>query len=49
MSTKQVGSVMDYRRQFEEVAALTEDEREDVLTAAFLNGLKPDIKAEIKL
>ncbi|XP_031281911.1 uncharacterized protein LOC116140416 [Pistacia vera] len=40
---------MDYRHQFEEVAALMLGELEEVLTAVFLNGLKPEIRAEIKL
>ncbi|XP_031256704.1 uncharacterized protein LOC116114710 [Pistacia vera] len=46
---KQMGTVLDYCRRFEEIATMTVGEREDVLSTVFLNGLRPEIKAEVKL
>ena len=49
MVMKQSGTVLEYCRWFEKVVMLTSREREEVLKATFLNGLKPEIWAEIKL
>ncbi|XP_031271166.1 uncharacterized protein LOC116129586 [Pistacia vera] len=49
MAMKQTGSVVDFRRQFEAVAALLVGEKEEILQAAFINGLKTEIRAEVRL
>ncbi|XP_031257652.1 uncharacterized protein LOC116115659 [Pistacia vera] len=46
MGIRQTGTVDDYRRKFEALSAPLKDEKEDLLWAVFLNGLKPELKAE---
>ena len=49
MAVKQNGLVMEFCRQFEAVAALLVGEKEEILQAAFVNGLKVEIRAEVRL
>lgn len=49
LSTKQTGTVMEYREKFEMlIAPLKKDERV-MLESIFLNGLKEEIQAELRL
>lgn len=49
MALRQTGSVRDYRRQFEILAAPIGDIPEHVLEGHFINGLKTEVKAEVRL
>lgn len=49
LSLRQETTVRDYRRQFEILAAPLTELSEQVLESTFVKGLKPDIKAEIRL
>ena len=49
LGVKQVGTVTDYRRSFIELAAPLHNIPEDIAVATFLNGLKEEIRAEIRL
>ncbi|XP_031283145.1 uncharacterized protein LOC116141808 [Pistacia vera] len=46
MAMKQTGSVMEFRRQFKAVTALLVGKKEEILQAAFINGLKVEVRAE---
>ncbi|XP_031278388.1 uncharacterized protein LOC116136865 [Pistacia vera] len=48
MALKQNSTVADYRRRLEAVAALLVEEKEEIPNAAFLNGLKAEIRAELR-
>ncbi|CAH9073319.1 unnamed protein product [Cuscuta epithymum] len=48
-SLKQKGTVADYRNKFEVAMASQKHLTEEVLRGAFLNGLKRDVRAELKL
>lgn len=49
LSIKQTGSVMEYRERFEMLIAPLNREERIMLDGIFLNGLKEDIQAELKL
>lgn len=49
LATTQTTSVMDYRRKFIETAAPLERLPEEIMLGQFLNGLKEDIRAEVRL
>ncbi|XP_057449034.1 uncharacterized protein LOC130740445 [Lotus japonicus] len=49
LSIKQSGSVMEYRERFEMVAAPLRHTDRDIIKGIFLNGLKEEIRAELKL
>ena len=48
LALRQYGSMGDYRRLFEVMAALLPTLPEPVLGSAFINGLRPEIKSEIR-
>ena len=45
----QTGSVLEYQRKFIETAAPLDHVSEDMLLGQFLNGLRDDLKAEVRL
>ena len=47
LTLRQVGTVRDYRRQFETMALLLMEVSEQVLKSSFINGLKPEIQAKL--
>lgn len=49
LAVKQEGSVTDFKREFEALAAPVQGMPEEVLESTFLNGLKPAIRAEVRL
>lgn len=49
MNLKQIKLVAEYRRQFEEITATSQELPQEFLEEAFLNGLKPEIAEEVKL
>lgn len=49
MSLKQTQSVEEYREQFELISAPLRHAKEVVLLGAFINGLKDEIRAEVRL
>lgn len=49
MALKQEGSVAKYRVQFEVVSATLKEASDDLLVGAFTNGLKEEIKAEVRM
>lgn len=49
LATSQTSTVTEYRRKFIETAAPLERLLEDILMGQFLNGLKDDIRAEVRL
>lgn len=49
LSIKQTGSVMEYRERFEMLIAPLNREERIMLDGIFLNGLKEEIQAELKL
>jgi len=48
-SSPAVGAVKDYRLCFETLASLIEEMPEAMLEGHFINGLKPDIRTEIRV
>eukprot|EP00257_Ricinus_communis_P028075 XP_025015489.1 uncharacterized protein LOC112536827 [Ricinus communis] len=48
LALKQTTTVKEFRRQFEIIAAPLKGLAEDVLEAAFVNGLRPDMQAELR-
>lgn len=49
LATKQLTTVLEYRRKFIETAAPLDRIPESMLLGQFLNGLKKDIRAEVRL
>lgn len=49
LATNQTSTVNEYRRKFIETAAPLEQVSEDMLLGHFINGLKEEIKAEVRL
>ncbi|XP_024017591.1 uncharacterized protein LOC112090471 [Morus notabilis] len=49
LSLHQETTVREYRRQFEMLAALLAEIPEQVLESAFVNGLKPEVRAEVRM
>lgn len=49
LSIKQTGSVMDYREQFEMLITSLKKAKCVMLDSIFLNGLKDEIQAKLKL
>ncbi|CAH9127383.1 unnamed protein product, partial [Cuscuta epithymum] len=49
LSLKQRGTVKEYREEFEMVIAPQRNFDRDILRGIFINGLKPEIKSELKL
>lgn len=49
LATVQTTRVADYRRKFIETAAPLERISEEILMGQFLNGLKEDVKAEVRV
>lgn len=49
LATTQTTTVMEYRRKFIETAAPLERLPEDIMLGQFLNGLKEDIRVEVRL
>ena len=49
LALRQWGSVKDYRLSFETLASLLEGMPKTLLEGQFLNGLKPDIQAEMRV
>ncbi|KAF7802354.1 Retrotransposable element Tf2 [Senna tora] len=49
MALKQIGSVAEYREKFELLSAPLKDAPEDMLIGVFLNGLKEDVRAELRM
>lgn len=49
LALRQEGTVRDYRRMFEVLAAPLTTVPEDVLEGNFINGLKPLIRIEVRL
>ena len=48
MSLLQTSTVQEYRRQFEVLSAPLRELPSSVIEAAFVNGLRPDIQAELR-
>lgn len=46
---KQEGIVGEYRRKFLELVALLDDVPDDMVLGKFINGLRSDIKEEIRV
>ena len=46
---KQIGSVMQYWREFELVSRAMKDLDREVVMGIFLNGLKMEIQADLKI
>ena len=46
LKVKQIGSVMQYQREFELVAEAGRDQDHEVMMGIFVNGLKNEIQAE---
>lgn len=49
LSLTQVGSVLDYQRKFIELSAPLPNVSEDIALGQFINGLKNDIRAEVRV
>ncbi|XP_061359324.1 uncharacterized protein LOC133303430 [Gastrolobium bilobum] len=49
MELKQLGTVAEFRKQFEVLSAPLGQADEELMQAAFLTGLRPEIRAEIRL
>ena len=49
LALRQSRSVREYRRRFEQMASTLEDISEQVLESTFINGLRSDIRAELKV
>ncbi|KAJ1408087.1 Retrotransposon gag domain [Sesbania bispinosa] len=49
LSIKQIGTVMEYREKFEMVSAPLKDADKSILKGIFLNGLREELQAELKL
>lgn len=49
LATVQTTTVTEYLRKFIETASPLERISEDILLGQFLNGLKEDVKAEVRL
>ena len=49
MALRQSGSVREYQRRFEQMASTLEDISKQVLKSTFINGLRSDIRAELKV
>ena len=49
LALRQEGSVRDYRLMFEMLAAPVVDVPESILEGQFINGLKPEIRAELRV
>ncbi|KAF7807919.1 Retrotransposable element Tf2 [Senna tora] len=49
MAHKQVGTVEEYRERFELLSAPLKDAPEEMLIGAYQNGLKEDIRAELRM
>lgn len=49
LAVKQEGSVAEFRRTFKTLAAPVVGLTEEVLESTFINGLKPEIKVEVRL
>lgn len=49
LSTVQTTTVTEYRRKFIETATLLDRISEEILLGQFLNGLKDEVKAEVRL
>ncbi|KAF7812804.1 Retrotransposable element Tf2 [Senna tora] len=49
MALKQTGSAAEYREKFELLSAPLKDAPEDMLISVFLNGLKEDVRAELRM
>lgn len=49
LAVSQSGSVEEYRRQFIKLAAPLENVPEQILMGQFINGLKDEVKAEVRL
>ena len=49
MSLKQTGTVAEYKEHFELLSVPLGDASEHVLSGAFMNGLKEEIRCEVKL
>ncbi|KAF7810715.1 Retrovirus-related Pol polyprotein from transposon 17.6 [Senna tora] len=49
MALKQTGTVAEYREKFELFSAPLKDAPEDMLIGTFLNGLKEEIRAELRM
>ena len=47
LALHQVGAVRDYQQQFETMAALLTEVSKQVLESSFINGLRPEIQAEL--
>ena len=49
LSLRQDGSIWDYLRAFKSLAATIETVQERIQESTFINGLKPDIKVEVRI
>ena len=49
IALKQEGSVRDYRRRFIELAAPLDNIPEELALGTFVNGLRPEIRAELRI
>ena len=49
LATTQTSTVLEYRRQFIETAAPLDHLSENILLGQFLNGLKEEIRVEVRL
>ena len=49
LSLRQEGSVRDYLRTFESLAAVVDEEPKHVQESTFINGLKPEIRAKVRM
>lgn len=49
LALRQSGSVREYRRRFEQMASTLDDISKQVLESTFINGLRSDIRAELKV
>lgn len=49
MALRQGGTVVEFREEFETLAATMRGIPENVFCEAFLNGLREDIRAEVKM
>ena len=49
LSLRQEGLVRDYLHNFESLAAVVDEEPEHVQESTFINGLKPEIRAKVRM
>ena len=49
LAIQQEGMVRDYRRLFEALSSPLTDLSEEVLESTFINGLRPDIRAKVRM